>query len=99
MSIDSTLVVSLVTVGGTLGAAALTQFAGIRNKRLDAEIQQRRTLGERAEEASADKLAIYVALNAAARDYRAFGHDYLMRKMSDVEPAKIEQLNEVSRGI
>jgi phosphoglycolate phosphatase-like HAD superfamily hydrolase len=88
-------VVAVVTVAGTLGAAALTQFAGLRNKRLDAEIQYKARAEERAATASEVKLATYVELNNAARDYRAFGHDYLVDKLDAAEPENLDQIEEL----
>jgi hypothetical protein len=95
VSIDPVVVVALVTAGGTLGATAVTQFAAIRNKRLDADIERRARFEERGEAASADKLATYVQLNAAARAYRAVGHDYLKNRLDNVEHGNLEQFEKV----
>jgi len=96
VSADPTVVVALVGLVGTLGAAALTQFVVIRNKRLDAEIKHRSRVTELTAAASEDKLATYVQLNAAARDFRSVGHDYLVDKLHGAAgPENLHQIEEV----
>lgn len=94
MSADPTMVVAFVGLVGTLGAAALTQFVVIRNKRLDAEIQHRSRVTELTAAATADKLATYVQLNAASRDFRSVGHDYLVTKLHGKGPENLDQIEE-----
>jgi hypothetical protein len=99
MSVDVTgVAVALAGIAGTLGAAALTQHAATRNRRLDAMIHRDARAEERQEAAretaNAEKRAIYVELNAAARDFRAAGHDLIVDKhpgadLGDLEPLEI----------
>lgn len=101
MSVDVTgLAVAFAGIAGTLGAAALTQHAATRNKRLDAMIQRDARADERQEAArataDAEKRAIYAELNAAARDFRAAGHDLIVDKLPGADPADLERL-EIAR--
>lgn len=90
------LAVAFAGIVGTLGATALTQRAAARDKRLDATIQRDVRAEERRESVRAaaheEKRAIYVELNAAAREYHHVGHDYLMDKLRRAEPEDLEQL-------
>jgi hypothetical protein len=102
MSMDVTgVVVALAGIVGTLGAAALTQLAATRNKQLDATIQRDIRTEERREsaraEAHGEKRATYAELNAAAREFRTAGHDYLVDKLRGAEQNDLEQL-EITRA-
>jgi hypothetical protein len=92
----TSVVVAVAGIVGTLGAAALTQLAATRNKQLDATIQRDVRAEERREsaraEAHAEKRAIYAELNAAARDFRSAGHDYLVDKLRGAERNDLEPL-------
>jgi hypothetical protein len=68
--------------------------AQLESKDLDAKIRQCEREDERKVAANADKRATYVQLNAAARDYRAAGHSYLMDRLGRIKPegsGKVEQ--------
>src|SRR5262249_30067289 len=65
--------------------------AQIKSKNLDAQIQQAEREDERKAADATDKRATYVQLNAAARDYRAIGHTYLMYKLQTAKPENNEE--------
>lgn len=74
-SVDwTTLTTAVVSVLGTLGGGLIAQRAAIRDKRVDADRQDRRAEAERAAGAAATALdakrALYVELNATASAYR-----------------------------
>lgn len=97
VSVDLTgAAVALAGIAGTLTAAALTQRAATRNKRLDAVIQRDARADERQEAARAtahtEKRAIYAELNAAARDFRAAGHDHIVDKLSGTDLENFDRL-------
>lgn len=94
MSTDANAWVAVAGVVGGLGTAALTLLVGLRQKRLEAETQHMTRIEERAARASAEKLATYVRLNAAARDYRSVGHDYVKDRLDGVEPETFERIEE-----
>jgi len=90
------VVVAIVGIAGTLGATALAQRAAARDKRLDAKIQHDIRAQERQESvraaAHAEKRAIYADLNAAAREFRTVGHDYLVDKLRGADLEDLEQI-------
>jgi hypothetical protein len=97
VSIDVTgLVVAVVGIAGTLGATVVTQYATTRDKRLDAANQRDARAEERGESTRAAKQTTYAELNAAARDFRSVGHDYLVDKLAGAETEDLKQL-EIAR--
>ena len=89
--------VALVTIAGTLGATALTQYAAARGKRLDAKIQQGARIEKRRAAADRERRAIYAELNNAVRDYRAHGHDYVIGLLDGARTENMRQLEKARR--
>lgn len=77
----TTLSTAAVSVLGTLGGGLFAQRAAARDKRFEADRQDRLAQAERVAAANASALvakrALYVDLNAAARAYRAACLDYV----------------------
>ena len=86
------VLVAVVGIAGTLGAAVFTQYAAIRQKRLDAENQREVRAEDRRESVRTAKQALYVDLNDAARTYRTVGHDYLVEKIHGREQGDLKRI-------
>lgn len=88
--------IAVVGVVGTVSAAALTQLAALRGKRIDAEIQRLQRKDERQEAVSLatqeQKQALYAELNTAARHYRTIVRDHLADLRRDSTTPIPEQL-------
>ncbi|UGT41146.1 hypothetical protein LTV02_35230 [Nocardia yamanashiensis] len=103
MSLDWTSVaVSATTATATLGGAALTQFFGIRSKRVDARLQSAVRAEERAETARKEELSekrsCHAALNTSVHYFRAVARRYLARKGTpDADVTKLEAAWEALR--
>ncbi|MEU7141046.1 hypothetical protein ABZ942_16455 [Nocardia sp. NPDC046473] len=98
--------VAVVGVLGTVSAAALTQLAALRGKRLDAEIQRLQRKDERQEAVSSAtqerKQALYAELNTAARHYRTIVRDHLADLQRDSTipiPEQLEQTRSTYRDL
>jgi hypothetical protein len=89
--------VALVTIAGTLGATALTQYTATRGKSLDAKIQQSARAEKRREAADIERRAIYAELNNSVRDYRAHGHDYLISLLGGARTEDLDQLEKARK--
>ncbi|WP_181724505.1 hypothetical protein [Nocardia gipuzkoensis] len=76
------LAVAGVGVIGTLGATVAAQWAGVRGKRLDADIQRSQQAEDRAEAVQQQKRdqkqSVYSEFNSAARNYRMRLHHCVM---------------------
>ncbi len=76
------LAVAGVGVVGTLGATVAAQWAGVRGKRLDADIQRSQQAEDRAEAVQQQKRdqkqSVYSEFNSAARNYRMRLHHCVM---------------------
>lgn len=93
MSIDVTgVVVGVVGIAGTLGATVFTQYAASRDRQFDTANQRDVRSEERRESVRAAKQAIYVDLNAAAREFRTVGHDYLLDKLRGAGTGDLKQI-------
>ena len=84
------LVIAVVGVFGTLTAPMLTQSIAARAREAEAESRRRDRAQERADEerrsALAEKRAVYVELNAVARQFRTASHDRLRAARRGVSP-------------
>ncbi|MFE1837689.1 hypothetical protein [Streptomyces sviceus] len=92
----TTLAVALISVGGTLGGAALSQRASRaqaaeENRRADREREE-----ERAEQAMQAKRDLYATVNTAARAYRVAARDAVeaAERGEAVDPALLDAAKE-----
>ncbi|MEU2252997.1 hypothetical protein ABZ540_07455 [Nocardia xishanensis] len=94
------LAVAGIGVVGALGATVAAQWAGLRGKRLDAEIQQSQQNEHRAEsmrqQEREQKHSVYSEFNSAARNYRMHLHHCVM-ELERGSPADVDRL-ESERG-
>ncbi|WP_067719672.1 hypothetical protein [Nocardia yamanashiensis] len=93
---------SATTATATLGGAALTQFFGIRSKRVDARLQSAVRAEEMAETARKEELSekrsCYAGLNTSVHYFRAVARRYLaMKGTPDGDVAKLEAAWEALR--
>lgn len=90
------LAVAGVGVVGTLGAAVSAQWAALRGRRIDAEIQLGQQVEQQAESVRQQKQAVHSELNAGARNYRMCLHHCVM-ELERGAVADVGQL-EIDRG-
>ncbi|MBV7703991.1 hypothetical protein NOVA_14525 [Nocardia nova] len=92
------LAVAGIGVFGTFGASAAAQWAGIRSKRVEAEIQRSHLSEQRDESAKQqereEKHSVYSHLNESARNYRTALHDGVRALERDVD-VDVERLEAV----
>ncbi|WP_063002608.1 hypothetical protein [Nocardia mikamii] len=90
------LAVAGIGVVGTFGAAVAAQWAGIRSKRVEAEIQRSHLSEQRVESAkqqqSEEKRSVYSHFNESARNYRTALHDGVraLERGADVDVERLE---------
>lgn len=92
------IIIAIVGVLGTLGAAVTSQLLSARARREDLKIQQEDYIHHRQEAELANKRSSYIAIIASSRTYRAELKDYLyMVKHKTVDSTARSDLHEARR--